>query len=82
MYQVIELKLPQRIVALSVEQLFGIDLSSTVVGRLKEKAAQTYKPTYDAILKKLTTGHLLHADETKINTAGGIGYVWVFTNLE
>jgi transposase IS66 family protein len=82
MYQVIELKLPQRVFALSMKQLFGLDLSQAIVGRLKAKAAQTYQPTYDAILKKLASGRLLHADETKVNIAGGSGYVWVFTNLE
>jgi transposase len=82
MYQVIELKLPQRIFALSMKQLFGLDLSRTIVGQLKTRAARIYRPAYDAILKKLASGHLLHADETKINIAGGFGYVWVFTNLE
>jgi predicted RecB family nuclease len=82
MYQVIELKLPQRIFALSMKQLFGLDLSRTIVGQLKTRAARIYRPTYDAILKKLASGHLLHTDETKINIAGGSGYVWVFTNLE
>jgi hypothetical protein len=65
MYQVIELKLPQRIFALSMKQLFGLDLSRTIVGQLKTKAAGVYKPTYDAILKKLASGRLLHGDETK-----------------
>ena len=82
MYQVIELKLPQQTSALSMRQLFGLDLSKTIVGQLKTKAARIYKPAYDAILTKLSSGHLLHADETKINVAGGSGYVWVFTNLE
>jgi hypothetical protein len=82
MYQVIELKLPQRIFALSMKQLFGLDLSGTIVGQLKTKAARIYRPAYDAILKRLASGRLLHADETKINIAGGSGYVWVFTNLE
>jgi predicted RecB family nuclease len=81
-YQVIELKLPQRTFALSMRQLFGLDLNKTIVGQLKTKAAGIYKPAYDAILRKLSSGHLLHADETKINVAGGSGYVWVFTNLE
>jgi predicted RecB family nuclease len=82
MYQVIELKLPQRIFALSMNQLFGIDLSGSIVGQLKSRAARTYRPFYDAILMRLAAGHLLHADETKINMAGESGYVWVFTNLE
>ncbi len=75
MYQVIELKLPQRLVGLSMKQLFGLDLSSAIIGRVKAKAAETYQPTHDAILKKLATGHLLHADETRISIVGGTAYV-------
>src|SRR5689334_16114091 len=82
MYQVIELKLPQQTFALSMNQLFGLDLSRAIVGQVKTKAALNYRSTYDAILKKLATGKVLHADETQINIAGGSGYVWVFTNLE
>lgn len=82
MYQVIELKLPQRIFASSMKQLFGLDLSQSIVGRLKAEAARRYQPTYNAILRKLASGRVLHADETKVNIKGGSGYVWVFTNLE
>ncbi len=82
MYQIIELKLPQQTFASSMNQLFGLNLSRAIVGKVKTKAALSYRPTYDAILEKLATGQLLHADETKINIAGGPGYVWVFTNLE
>ena len=81
-YQMIELKLPQRLVGSSLRQLFGLDISSAVVGQLKAKAALVYKPTYDGILSRLTTGRVLHADETKVSIAGGSAYLWVFTNLE
>jgi predicted RecB family nuclease len=81
-YQVIELRLPQRVVGLSLKQLFGLDLSLALLGQLKAKAARIYKPTYDAIFSRLTTGHVLHADETRISVVGGSAYVWVFTNLE
>ena len=82
MFQVIELKRPQQTFALSMNQLFGLRLSRAIVGQVKTKAALNYRSTYDAILKKLATGPVLHADETQINIAGGSGYVWVFTNLE
>ena len=32
--------------------------------------------------KKIVSGKLIHADETKINIKGKDAYVWVFTNLE
>ena len=41
-----------------------------------------YKGTYNGILKKLVTGPLIHADETKANIKGKDAFVWVFTNLE
>jgi len=81
-YQVIELRLPQRVVGLSLKQLFGLDLSPSLLGQLKAKAARIYQPTYDGILSSLMTGHVLHADETSISVDGGSAYVWVFTNLE
>src|SRR5687767_13935343 len=65
-----------------MNQLFGLELSGSMVGQLESRAARTYRPSYDAILMRLAAGHLLHADETKINMAGESGYVWVFTNLE
>jgi len=81
-YQVIELKLPQRLVGSSLRQLFGLDVSPAVVGQIKVTAARMYKPTYDGILNRLTTGRVLHADETKVSVVGGSAYLWVFTNLE
>lgn len=41
-----------------------------------------YVPTYNALLSKLVSGTLLHADETTINLQKTKGYVWVFTNME
>jgi hypothetical protein len=44
--------------------------------------ARYYGPTYDQLLRKILSGHLLHIDETEVNLQTGKGYVWVFTNLE
>jgi hypothetical protein len=30
----------------------------------------------------MISGNLIHADETKVNLKGGIGYVWAFSNIE
>ena len=64
-YQVIELKLAQRVVAQSLNQLFGFNLNVGAVARLKTNSAELYTSTYEAILNKIVTGSLLHADETK-----------------
>jgi hypothetical protein len=34
------------------------------------------------LVRKIVSGHLVHADETKVNLKPGVGYVWAFTNLE
>jgi Transposase IS66 family len=51
-------------------------------GRFKAKAARLYEGTYDALLKRLCNGRLVHADETKISVDGSVGFVWVFANME
>jgi hypothetical protein len=76
-YQIIEVRLPQRVVAQSLNQLFGFNLHVSVIARLKEDSADLYRETYEAILTRLITGRLLHADETKINLVGKEGFVWV-----
>ena len=45
-------------------------------------ASQYYKETYQKIVKKLISGNLIHADETKAKMRDRSGYVWVFTNME
>ncbi len=81
-YQIIELRLPQHVVARSLNQLFGFDLSAGAIANLKIKSAKFYKDTYETILNKIVNGNLLHVDETKIRLEGKEGLVWVFTNLE
>lgn len=81
-YQIIALRIPQRTVTLNINQSFGFSLSSSAVHRHKSQAADLYKDTYEAILHKLTTGKLIHADETRITLSGQSGYVWVLTSLE
>ena len=48
----------------------------------KPRAARNYKGTYDRLVKRLCTGRLLHADETKVNVKNKGGFVWVFANME
>jgi len=81
-YQNIELRLPQRQVAAFLNLVLGFRLSPTMVNQFKETAAAFYQATHEAMLQSIIGGHLVHADETKVNLHAQDGYVWVFTNLE
>ncbi len=82
LYQNIELRLPLRNVANSMNKLFGFNLSDRTTGRFKEEAAKLYRETYVALVKRLCSGQLIHADETKISVRGRDGYVWVLASIE
>ncbi len=81
-YQIVELQLPQNVVAKSMRQLFNIPASRGMINRRKASMAERYEDMYQAILKKIVGGTLVHADETQATVAGKEAYVWVFTNLE
>jgi hypothetical protein len=82
LYQIIELQIPQSAVATSFTQLFTLPMSRGSINRLKATEADRLERTYQAILARVVTGGLVHADETKVEIDGNDGYVWVFTNLE
>jgi len=81
-YQNIELRLPAVTVDKSLIKLFGLQLPNGSTGRFKTKAAEIYTETYEALLAKLRSGSLIHADETKISVGRNDGFVWVFANME
>jgi hypothetical protein len=67
----------------NLNKLFGFDLAiGTTSARFKEQAAETYGSTYEALLRSLCNGRLLHADETRVNWGANSGFVWVFANME
>ena len=82
LYQTIEMQLSQRAVGKSLQQMFSIPASGNLINRLKASAALRYEDTYKALLKKIVSGTLVHADETRTNLILKQGYVWVFTNHE
>jgi hypothetical protein len=64
-------------------ELFGLHVHASDITAFKELAARYYEPTYNAILARLLSGPLLHADETEVKLRDGLkGYVWVFANME
>ena len=81
LFQVIELCIPQRVATLSINRLFGFDLSYQTVMQFKTRAAEFYEKTKQQILDRIIRGRLVHADETRANIKGKLAYVWVLTNL-
>jgi len=81
-YQTIDLRIPRSVVTQSMNRLFGLDLKTVTVSKMKSAMAEYYKGAQDQILRKIITGNLLHVDETKVNLRGKSGFVWVFTNLQ
>jgi predicted RecB family nuclease len=82
LYQMFEMGVSQNAIAVSLSRLFGLPFSRGGVNHLKESAAAKYRTAYDDILRRIVSGKLIHADETKANVEGREGYVWVFTSLE
>jgi hypothetical protein len=81
-YENIELGLPLIKVGAFLKQILGFNIGGTVTNKFKSNAATFYKETQEGLISKITSGHLVHADETKVSLKPGIGYVWAITNLE
>ena len=82
LYQIIDMPIAQNAVAKSVRDLFGLPLSRGLISHVKSIEACRYQPTYSMILSRISSGKLVHVDETKVAIDGEDGYVWVFTNLQ
>jgi predicted RecB family nuclease len=80
-YLTIELRLSNQKVAEHASMLFGVPLKAPNAQYIKSSMAEKFEPTYRAILKQITNGSLIHADETKGVVNGGGHYVWVFANF-
>jgi hypothetical protein len=81
-YQIIELRIPQHAVAQSLTTLFGFEMLSGSINRIKASSADYYENTYRSILRRIGGGPLVHADETKVTIADQDRYVWVFTSMD
>jgi hypothetical protein len=81
-YQMIDLGLPQMRVAAFFNEVLRLPLLRQMINKLKIATAAFYEPTCKQLLEKITTGKLIHADETIVNLTGATGYVWVLTSLD
>ncbi len=82
LYLNIGLRISQENVDHSINRMFGYNLPRGITHRIKAKAAIIYAETYERLIRKLCSGQLIHADETKISVGGRDGFVWVLANME
>ena len=82
LYLNIELRLPQVHIVSKLNRLFDCHLYNTAISNFKAVAAEKYEETFNALVRRLCSGRLLHVDETKVNLKNKDGFVWVFANME
>ncbi len=82
LYLNIELRLPQVNIVSKLNRLFDCHLYKNAISKFKAEAAEKYEETFNALVRRLCSGRLLHVDETKVNLKNKDGFVWVFANME
>jgi hypothetical protein len=65
-----------------LKDCFGLRIPYAELYMMKLLAAEYYKASYEQIKRRIISGNLLHADETKAKLQKATGYVWVFTSME
>ena len=65
-----------------IEEFFGIAIPRQEIHVFKSLLARRYRSIYRRLIEKLTTGAVLHVDETEVRLRSGKSYVWVFASLE
>jgi hypothetical protein len=69
-------------ISVLLDEFFGLRVCDADTHMFKSLMALYYQETYQGLLRKILSGHLLHIDETEVNLREGKGYVWIFANLE
>ena len=64
-----------------LRECFQLSLQYKHVYSFKGYAAKYYKRGYDELVRELTSGPLIHADETSMKITKTPGYVWVFAGI-
>lgn len=65
-----------------IRDCFGYSITIPQLWAFKPRMASLFQETYLRLERKVTTGAVIHVDETEVRLKSGRGYVWVFTNLE
>ncbi len=79
-YQRLALRLPYRVIAQTIEDLFSESISQGSIDRSLKRFAKYYSETEKLLTEKILISPFIHADETPINIRGSNYYVWVFTD--
>jgi len=79
-YQRVILRLPYRMIAQAMEDLFHETASPASIVNFVESFAEYYRHTESMLLKHLLESPFVHVDETLISIDGVDNYVWVFTD--
>jgi predicted RecB family nuclease len=80
-YLLIDGRLSFKSVSRNIRDLFAYDFRYTVISDQKSRASLFYQETYERILSRIISGHVVHADETRIRLRDREGYVWVLASL-
>jgi hypothetical protein len=80
-HNIIELNIPQFKLSKIIQKTFRYPLGEPMIYRMKRRAVELYRDTYEEIKHNLLHGKLIHADETHFIAKGKSSYVWVFTSM-
>jgi predicted RecB family nuclease len=80
--QLLQLRISGIKVARAINQILHFELSGSLVSQFKSEFTEMYGQTVEQLVAKITTGSLVHADETQARVVGKTGYVWVLSSLE
>jgi len=80
--QLLQLRISGIKVARAINQILHFELTGSLVSQFKSEFAEMYGQTVEKLISKITTGSLIHADETSARVVGKTGYVWVLSSLE
>ena len=69
-------------IEMTARDCFNLPISFQDIQRFKGCLADYYATTYRRLVSKITSGKLLHLDETAFALKQDAGYVWVFTSME
>lgn len=81
-YQLIELRVAQRAMTRYLRTVFSLDVPKQSINQIKSSVVDHCAAAYTDILRQITSGGLVHADETRVRIEGVDRYIWVFTNME
>jgi len=79
-HQRMVLRMPLRSIASSLDEVFGLKLTSQCAHNLIKELALRHVLTERRIMNQLLDATCIHCDETKVNIQGESHFVWVMTD--